>query len=116
PAVGDADPRRVTARADDELLLEVATVAVEPEVNAVPDSAIHHLPVRADAGPPPGGVIPEVVVVRGGEGPSSLDDRPRPGSEAFLGDDEPFLNDRLAARSEFSWRSSRSARLLHHPT
>ena len=67
PPIRDANPARIAARFDDELLLQMAAVAVEPEVDPGPDLAIDHLGVGPHSGPPPGGVVPEVVVVGAGE-------------------------------------------------
>src|SRR5439155_18671654 len=73
--VGHADPRGVAARPDDELLLQMAPVTVESEVDAVPDPAIDHLSVGAHSRPPAGGVVPEIVVVGAWEEPSRFDRR-----------------------------------------
>ena len=115
PPVRHPDFGGIASGPDDELLLKMAAVAVEPEVDPVPDVPIDDLAPAADPGPPAGRIVAEVVVVSARKELARLDRRAVIGAEEVLTENQSSLRKARQMRSPLRECYGRCARLRRHP-
>src|SRR6266446_1931308 len=87
---GDANLGQIATGSDDKLLLQVGTVAVQPEIDAVPDIAVDHLRVAAYIGAPLRRIVAEEIVVAALQRLARFDGGCTMGAEELFCKDQPL--------------------------